>query len=280
MSKIFEVMRKDGAINIEEVHDERSGLPNAPIEQFAGLTGAPDVGSQETERLVSLRVSALAPIFPASAESHSAAAEQYRIIRTKILHSAKKPRSIVVSSACAGDGKTVTSINIAASLSLKSTASVLLVDADLRKPRIAELLGINVAPGLTDVLSGRASLAEAITRTREFPTLSILTSGEKTQNATELLDSEQWRRLIEEMKDRFSTVIMDAPPAAVLADYDLLQSTADGVILVVRPDNTDRTACAKILQSIAKEKFLGVVLNCVPEWLLSKSSDYYYYATK
>jgi capsular exopolysaccharide synthesis family protein len=282
MSKIFEVLQKNSAFDLEGISDQDGGaLPqdSAAPAIPAGETPAHDV-SILAERVISLRVSALAPIFPFSEKAHHPAAEQYRIVRTKILHSEKKPRFVLVSSACTGDGKTVTSLNIAASLTLKEDTSVLLVDADLRKPAIAELLGIPRTPGLGDVLSGRARLDEAVVRAQEFTNFFILPAGEAAHDAAELLDSDRWRSLTEEIRGRFQNVIIDAPPAAAVADYDLLQKTCDGVIVVVRPDHTNRTACVKLLQSIPKEKFLGVVLNHVQEWLFGKAPSYYHYYGK
>jgi len=279
MSKIFEVLKKHNSIDLAEIEQESSTTRIPPVDKGARLgDGLLPSAQVEIGRIISLHVSALAPIFPFSEEVHSAASEQYRIIRTKILHNASKPRLIVVSGACTGDGKTITSINIAASLSLKANAAVLLVDTDLRRPRIAKLLGIPSAPGLADVLCGRACLDEALVRTEEFPTLSLLPAGEGMENAAELLDSDQWRRLILEIRRRFSYAIMDATPAAVVADYELLQHVADGVIVVVRPDHTDREACLSLLQSVPKEKLVGAVLNCVEEsWLWNTPGYYSYY---
>lgn len=270
MSKIFELLQKNGAIEMEE-----SSVPPPP--ELPPQVRAEADSILLPARPMSLRVSALAPIFPFSEGLHYAAAEQYRVIRTKILHNEKRPQLVLVSSACSGDGKTITSINVAASLTLKADASVLLIDADLRKPAIAELLGMPHSPGLADVLSGRARLEEAVVRAQEFPNLFILPAGDAAQNAAELLDSEQWRQLAAEIRKRFQNVIIDAPPAAAVADCDLLQKTCDGVIVVVRPDHTNRAACMKVLYSIPKEKFLGVVLNHVREWLFWKAPAYYHY---
>jgi len=280
MSKIFEVLEKNNAIDLSGISDRDGGAPKAS----ALPTVSPEQVTQDipagAHRTVSLRVSALAPIFPFSQKVHNGAAEQYRIIRTKLLHSEKKPRLILVSSACTGDGKTVTSLNIAAALTLKAGASVLLIDADLRKPAVAEFLGIPQAPGLADVLTGRACLEEAIIRAEQFANFFILPSGQAAHDASELLDSDRWQSVLQEIRSRFKYVVVDAPPAAAVADYDLLQKTCDGAVIVVRPDHTDRTACVKVLQSIPKEKFLGVVVNHVQNWLFSKSPGYYNYYGK
>jgi capsular exopolysaccharide synthesis family protein len=235
--------------------------------------------SSNLGRVVRLRVSALSPVFPFD-NGHPAAAEQYRIIRTKILHSSKRPHLIVVSSPSSGDGKTITSINIAGSLALKEDARVLLVDGDLRQRRVSDELGILRGPGLAEVLSGAADLNSAMVRAEQFPNLFILTAGYVQESAPELLDSQAWRLLLEEVRTRFENVIFDAPPVGTVADYDLLQLACDGIIIVARPDHSDRAACMKALEIVPREKLLGVVLNCVEDWWLWKTPAYGYYAKK
>jgi capsular exopolysaccharide synthesis family protein len=290
MSKIFEVLSKDNLLDITDISDHAVPIaaPNAP--SAAVTAPEPPVAAdvpiahfppRDSERRVSLRISALAPLFPFSEKVNHAAAEQYRIVRTKILHHPKRPRVVTISSACAGDGKTITAINIAASLSLKANTSVLLVDTDLRRPKVAELLGIPSRPGVTEVLAAHACLADALVRCEEFPNLFILPAGERIQSATELLDSDPWHKLVAELRSRFSNVILDATPAGVVADYDLLQQASDGVILVIRPDHTDRKACLDALQLVPKEKLLGVVINCAEQWPFSSAPGYYkYYGTE
>lgn len=277
MSKIFEVLIKQDRLDVADLSPEP-----ASTAQNSGVVQAPSkpANSVYRGRPLSLRVSTLTPIFPFSEQADHAAMEQYRIIRTKILHHPKKPRLLLVSSACVGDGKTISSINIAASLSLKAGSSVLLIDADLRRPKIAELLGIPGTPGLADVVAGRASLDDALIHAAEFPALSILPAGERTENAAELLDSDAWRGLVGQIHDRFSNVILDSPPVGVVADHDLLQNAADGTIVVVRPDHTDREVLLNALQSIPKEKLIGVVLNCAQDWLLWRVPGYHKYYGK
>jgi capsular exopolysaccharide synthesis family protein len=278
MSKIFDVVRKGNIIDFgdlcaAEVTD--SGELPQPSELPIGRIGTLPSPSNG-RRVVRLRLSTFSPIFPFDRPDH-VAAEQYRIIRTRILHHPKRPRSIVLSSACSGDGKTVTSINIAASLALKDDSSVLLVDSDLRRPRVAEALGIPNSPGLAEILSGEANLESALVCPEQFPNLFILPSGNAAQSAAELLDCERWRLLVQQTRARFSHVIFDAPPIAMLADYDLIQLVCDAAILVMRPDHSDRAACLKALAAVPQEKMLGVVLNCVENWWLWKTPVYGYY---
>jgi capsular exopolysaccharide synthesis family protein len=281
MSKIFDAIKKDNVIDLSDISDAEP--EQAPASQREFLRPALSVVEANAPlpapvHTVPLRISSLSPIFPFD-EGHYAAAEQYRIIRTKILHHPKKPRLIITSSACSGDGKTVTAINIAASLALKDELSVLLVDADLRRPRVAEALGIRMAPGLSEVLAGKLNLDAALLTAEQFRNLSILPSGELGDNPAELLDSDRFRSFIDEVRRRFSVVIFDATPVATVADYELLQHVCDGVVMIVRPEHTDRNRCTKVLELIPKEKLLGVVLNCVEDWWLWKTPAYDYYRT-
>ncbi|MGH9582595.1 MAG: CpsD/CapB family tyrosine-protein kinase [Bryobacteraceae bacterium] len=275
MSNLFNVLRRENAIDLSDICQEQTDEAQYAPSPVAELANPPARAGAPC-RIERVRVSASAPLFPFEHENH-AAAEQYRLIRTKILHSPKKPRLLLVSSACSGDGKTVTSINIAASLALNRQSSVLLADADLRRPRISSELGIPAAPGLSEVISGYATLDDALVRAEQFPNLYILPAGNVVENPAELFDSDGWRRMAEQMRSRFDTVVLDAIPAATVADYDLLQIVCDAIVLVVRPDRTDRNAFTKLLETVPKDKLLGVVLNGVEDWLLWKTPAYGYY---
>ena len=134
-----------GAVESSALETESHVVMNG-IEAAVAVAGeAPAATKTEPVRHAALRISALAPMFPLD-EAHPSASEQYRIIRTKIMQHLAEPRVIVVSSPASGDGKTITSINIAACLALKPDTSVLLVDGDLRRPMISNLLGLPEAP--------------------------------------------------------------------------------------------------------------------------------------
>jgi len=279
MSKIFDVLRKDNLIELDE--SDLDGEPGcvtiaAPVPEIRQSTLIDPATKESIRRVERLRVSSLAPLFPFEDLNH-AAAEQYRIIRTKIHHHPKKPGVILVSSPCSGDGKTVTSINVAASLALRDDSTVLLIDADMRRPRIADALGIDVTPGLSEVLSGRSSFADALVNAEQFPNLFILPAGAVKENPAELLDSDTWRELVQEARRRFSIILIDTTPIGAVADYELVQVVCDGVIVVIRPDHTNRAGCAKALQMLSKEKLLGLVLNGVADWRFWKTPDYGYY---
>ena len=267
----------------EAVTTDSTGIEAAELESAepAELESAESAVEEVLEpvsgiRTVALRLTVDTPVLPFDVQN-GRAGEQYRTARTKLLHHPSQPRLIVISSAGSGDGKTVTSINLAGAMALKSEAEILLIDADLRKSQIAPLLGISGEPGLADVLAGTCSLEDAIVRLEQFPNLCVLPGGKPTAQPTELLDSSRWTALCASVRQQFKYVIFDAPPIAAVADYDLIHAQCDGVVLVVRPDHTDRKLCMQAINTVPPERLLGVVLNCVRDWFLWKTQGYYSY---
>ena len=299
MSRIFEMLyRSKGEVAdfVRPVVDAQTRQPpqeNGGLQSRARCAAAPAAAQPRKEvapapmpsllqtRTLSLHVAARSPLLPFE-NGQWRPSEQYRILRTKISHHPTQPRVIVVSSPASGDGKSVTVINTAGVLALKSEEQVLLLDADLRKSEIHVQLGLPQSPGLTDVLTGASPLDEALVHTQEFPNLYVMTAGTRPANPVELLDSTQWRALSARLRDMFRYVIVDSPPVGAVADYDLIQAVCDGVILVLRPDYTNRRLCQKALEVVPKSKLLGVVLNCVPDWSPARhvGADYYYYSGK
>ncbi len=301
MSRIFEALKKAGADADVPAFEPAPGRepveatpaehqwPPAPSRDRKGAepnpitpqAPPPILGSQI--RTLAVRVPAAAPILPFDG-SHSRAAEQYRIVRTKIVQHPEQPRMLVVSSPAAGDGKTVSAVNIAGALALKSDANVLLLDGDFRRSSIAGLLGLPAEPGLSDVLAGARELGDAIVRAEQFPNLYVLPASKQNSNGAgwnpaELLDSPRWKSVSATLRKEFRFTIVDAPPIGAVADYDLIQAVCDGVILVVRPDHTSRTLCMHALESMPKAKLIGVLMNCTEEWFLRKTHGYYYYSS-
>lgn len=292
MSKMFEALvNKEGEVSrlVQQLGSAPLTAaapvsePVQPMPKLAkpvtAISAASRSGFIDAARMLPLQVAAEAPVFPFNA-ANTRAAEQYRITRTKLLHDPRQPHVIVVSSSAPQDGKTITSINLAGVLALRPELKVVLVEADLRHTHIAGLLGFPSTPGLSDVLSGKAELADALVRVEQCPNLFVLPGGSKHANATELLDSPGWRTLCETLRREFSYVIVDSPPLGVLADFELLQAVSDGVVFVVRPDHTNRDECKKALDAVGPSKLLGVILNATEEWVLyraghSKYDSYY-----
>ena len=282
MSKFFEAIT-NGAGDLNGV-----GLPFA-VRSFqlpAASIGLLEPGSAEpresctalapiTYRTVSIRVPRNAPLLPFDGLD-SSAAESYRIIRSKLVQHAARPRVICISSASAGDGKTVNALNLASSFALKKDTTAILVDVDMRRSQLAQLLNVPAGPGLAEVLSEQCAPQEAIVRVQELPNLFFLPAGRCRRNPAELLDSSSWRSLIDFLCKQFHFVVLDSPPVGIVADYDLIHSASDGVVLIARPGHSNRKLIQKGIEQAPKEKFLGVVLNCAEDWFLWRSNDRYY----
>ena len=293
MSKLFEIMSSGkGEIPdlVRPIVDVEAGPAQMASAGTNGNDETPAAAPSEREassgttplpgqvRTLNLRIAATSPLLPFE-PSLWRASEQYRILRTKIVQHPMQPRMIVISSPAAGDGKSVTAVNTAAALSLKSEAQVLLLDADFRKSMLHYLLGLPESPGLAEVLKATCNVEKALVQTREFPNLFVMPSGATPANPVELLDSGAWQTLSGTLRAVFRYIVVDSPPVGAVADYDLIQAVCDAVILVVRPDHTNRQLCKASLAAVPRAKLLGVLLNCVPDWSLARraGADYYYY---
>jgi capsular exopolysaccharide synthesis family protein len=261
---------------------EQPMVAQAVVEPLARETSAPPAIAPVPPHVRSgilrmpLVVGSSEPLLPFENQEEPAA-EQYRIARTKLAHHPKNPKMIVISSASSGDGKTFTAINLAGVLSLKGDSKVLLLDGDFRRSSMHSRLGLPSSPGLAEVVTGECAFEDAVIQADQFPNLYILVRGDtKTINPSELLDSPGWRLLCRRTREEFQYIIIDSPPVAAVADFELIQVAADGTILVVRPEHTKRSACLQAIDAIPKDKFLGVMLNCAEDWFFNKHSSYGY----
>jgi capsular exopolysaccharide synthesis family protein len=208
---------------------------------------------------------------------HANAIEQYRFVRTGIMHHPSAPAAIAVSSPGIGDGKTVTAINLAGSFAQSGDEEILLIDGDLRCSAVHEYLRVPRSPGLGEVLAGKCSLADAIFRVAQLPGLCVLPAGTLEGNPTELLGSARWPSLVKSFRQHFHRLIVDCPPTEAVADFELLAAGCDGVLLVVRPDHTNRVLCWRAIGK-TREKLLGTVMNCTTDKQLMKEYMSHYYA--
>ena len=213
----------------------------------------------------------------ASSHSKSVIAEQYRTIRTNIEYTAidKEMKSILVTSAAPGDGKSTTSCNLAIVFAQQGK-NVLLIDADLRKPTMHYTFNVTNTYGLTNVLTRRMDLGEAVEKT-EVENLDILSSGPIPPNPAELLGSKAMDELLKQLRTEYSTIIIDTPPLMAVADAQILASKCDGSILVI---NSGKTVIDNVLKSKEKltsssARILGTILN--NKKIISKQDIYYYY---
>jgi len=203
-------------------------------------------------------------------------AESYRALRTSLLLSnlGAPPKVIMITSALPQEGKTTTSINCAVVLAQKGIR-VLLVDADLRRPSIHKTLGMGPRSGLSNVLTGSASLQQAISRSPILPNLDILPAGTPPPNPAELLASSNMRDVLEELRGQYDHIVVDTPPSLSVTDAVVLSPRADAIVLVIRSGQTTKQALRRsrdILMQV-NAKVSGVLLNAVD----LSSPDYYYY---
>jgi non-specific protein-tyrosine kinase len=168
---------------------------------------------------------------------------------------------MLVTSPGAGDGKTITSANLALTMAQEFNHRVVLVEADMRRPTLAGLCGLSTDHGLVDVLIGGASLDDALVQLTD-QNLFVLTAGQTTNRSTELLGSSMMTRLIETLRARFDRIVIDSPPVT-LADTHVLARLADGVLIVVRAGVTSRPALEHALEGVDRERIAGLVLNDV-----------------
>ncbi|MCK5418374.1 MAG: polysaccharide biosynthesis tyrosine autokinase, partial [Desulfobacterales bacterium] len=191
-------------------------------------------------------------------------AEQFKILRTNLLFpvSGKKPRSIMVTSAAPGDGKSFVAANLAVSVATHVNWNVLLVDCDLRRPSVHSQFGFGDVPGLSDYLSNGRDLPSLLLRTA-VEHLTILPGGRPPSNPSELLSSERMAAFIDEVAERYNDrlIILDSPPPKLTAESTALARYVDGILLVVKYASTPRDSAVELINKLGKDKILGAIVN-------------------
>ncbi|MGG4407206.1 CpsD/CapB family tyrosine-protein kinase [Niallia taxi] len=204
--------------------------------------------------------------------------EQYRTIRTNILYSSvdEEIRSLMVTSSGPGEGKSTTTANLAVVFAQQGK-TVLLIDADLRKPTVHYTFKLTNNTGLTSVLTNQIGLMEAVNKTDEN-NLYVLPSGPIPPNPSELLGSRAMKQFMEQVSEEFDLVIFDTPPVLAVTDAQILGNLCQGSVLVVSSGKTEKDSLMKTkeLLNTTNGRVLGVVLN---NKKIDKKSNYYYYGT-
>lgn len=207
--------------------------------------------------------------------SDETALRAYKILRTRVLQklSANNWRSMVVTGTDVQQGKTLTSINLAFALAQDPSTNVCLVDLDLRRPHVANSMGMQFNFGLGDYLSGSAEI-EQIMYEVGVPRLTIIPNAQSLQHSSELLSSTRMAQLVERLYagDSHRVVIFDMPPLMMSDDVMVFSRQADGILLVVSEGATERGTVEKAKEVLAEMNVLGVVLNQSME---SNEAGYY-----
>lgn len=208
-------------------------------------------------------------------DARSPVAEAFRHLRTSLLFSsgAQPPRSILITSGQALEGKTTVSFNTAVALA-QTGASVLLVDGDLRRPSVQRYINARSEPGLTDYIAGAIGLDEALHTYGPLPDLKVMTAGYSPSNPSELLGSGEMAAFVSQMKERFTYVIIDSPPSISFADGAIISTLVDGVVIVVHGGKSSRAVVRHLISRLTGigARICGTVLNNVKP----QPYDYYY----
>ncbi len=189
--------------------------------------------------------------------------ETYKAIRTSVMFSmpkSDKGKVIVVTSATPGEGKSTTNINLAITFA-QTGAKVIVVDCDLRKARVHKYLGLERAEGVSNVLCGFTDLETAIKKNvRE--NLDCMTAGTIPPNPAELLETEEFAKLLDTLRERYDYIFIDTPPITVVTDAAIAMKYATGVVLVIRENVTQYDALDETMETVAKAgaKILGAIM--------------------
>jgi protein-tyrosine kinase len=200
--------------------------------------------------------------------------EEYRRLAA-LLHQTQIERSsqvLMISSAVAGEGKTLTATNLALTLSGSYGRNVLLVDADLRRPSLHQMFNVANASGLSDLLTPDSTATPSLTAIS--PRLTLLTAGRPDPDPMAALTSTRMKQLIDEAKAGFDWVIIDTPPVGLLTDASLLAQMVDLALLVVRAESTPFEQVQRAADAIGRHRITGVVLNRVSKTALGEASRY------
>jgi capsular exopolysaccharide synthesis family protein len=271
MSRIQNILDKaerEGALpRVRSLHDQpmtsaatvapvmlNPPAPLAPPAEVSAPAGAPPMRAISGARLHPSLIAAMSP--------SGVAAEQYRALRTRIVHrdSGGPVNVVLVTSPGAGDGKSLTVANLGLAMAQEYQQRVCVVDADFRSPQQHRLFGLPDAPGLSDVLTGRVSLEEALMLLEEHH-LSVLPAGTRSAHPAELFGTTVMRRTLEALRSRFDRIVIDSPAANPLADVGILTPLVDSVVLIVRAGVTSKPAIHDAIAALDAGKLLGIVLN-------------------
>jgi len=264
-----------------------TALPDRGSELTAGAKLNADtltrVGDRRLPEFVSWTVDPerVEPRLVAFTQPNSNYCEEYRSLRTHVLHKSQRQKlqSIVVASVNPSEGKSVTALNLSWLLAQTDGVSCLIIDSDLRMPSLGDYLGIETDKGLSHILTGNATLAESIVKL-EPAGLHLLTGGDARNDVAEMISGPRFKEILREAREMFDFVIIDAPPLGIFTDATVLINHADGAMLVVRANRTSYSVIDRVLEPLPKDRLLGVVLNQSADVMEESHYNYGYYNYK
>ncbi|MEP6945725.1 MAG: CpsD/CapB family tyrosine-protein kinase [Acidobacteriota bacterium] len=269
------------------------GQPNSLIgtalpDSKTGLTAGANLNVDSSTRSVvkplpdfvtwSVDAERVEPRLVAITHPQSSYCEEYRSLRTHVLHKSQRQKlqAIVVASVNPSEGKSVTALNLAWLLAQTDGIKCLVIDSDLRMPSLTDYMGIEADKGLSDILTGDTSLKESIIRL-EPAGLHILPGGVARTDVAELISGPKFKEILREAREMFDFVIIDAPPLGIFTDATVLINQADAAMLVVRANRTKYASLDRVLEQLPKDRILGVVLNQCEDVQDESHYNYGYY---
>ena len=222
------------------------------------------------------------PLLVVNGQNHSPVFEEYKKLKAKIMKMTKQDpfrNVILVTSSVGGEGKTLTAANLALSLSQDYDHSVLLIDADTRKPTLHTLFNLHPKTGLSECLAEGADIGSALIRIGRGD-LTFLPSGKRPDNPVELFSSQKMKTMLAELKSRYPNryIIIDSPPSLLFAETKILSALVDGIVFVIREGRAPLHHIIEAFDSLKEEQILGIVYNDAgPDGLNGRYSYYGYY---
>ncbi len=282
--KEFKIGTPSLAFNGQSDSKIGKALPDFETKNSAGATlnavGSTRIAEKRLPEFASWNVEAerVEPRLIAITQPDSNYCEEYRSLRTQILHKSQRQKlqSIVVASINPSEGKSVTALNLSWLLAQTDGINALIIDSDLRMPSLTDYLGIETDKGLSDVLAGRTSLNDSIIKL-EPSGLHLLPGGEARKDVAELISGPTFKEILRQARQMFDYVIIDAPPLGIFTDATVLINHADGAMLVIRAGKTSYSAVDRVLETLPRERMLGVVLNQSEDVLDETHYNYGYY---
>ena len=247
---------------LEKAAQMRSDAPSAVVAEKPQSTATPAI-IQSAARTIT--IDADNRLLAAIAEPHSAVSEQYRKLKSSLVRLTNQDsfrNLLMVTSAIAGEGKSLTAANLAISMAQEYDLTVLLIDADLRRPSIHSYLGFEQTIGLSDCLQDGIDIGEAIIKTN-ISKLSVISAGREVAKPLELFASKKMQELMAEIKHRYNDryVIIDTPPLLPFAETRSLAHIVDGVVFVIHEGVTPQESVLEAREILKGCPVLGVVLN-------------------
>jgi len=290
MSRLDEALRRSGTVtsNASPRQTRPGDVFDSPwAVNDGGASAAAPAGPDPSDRSPAPAPASRLDVIPASESLDSrwkewlvspevdpAIVEQFRRLAATLFHAQRDGRLkvVMVTSAVPGEGKTLTALNLALVLSGSYKRSVLLVDADLRRPRLSEAAGLTAASGLADALKGDDERKVSVSQLTEH--LTLLPAGRPDADPLSGLTSPRMQQLLEEGAERFDWVIVDTPPVTVATDAGLLGAMVDGTVLVVRAGLSPHAAVRHAVDTLGRDRIVGVVLNGVEQTEMTTYGDY------